>query len=186
MVRAMTRQSGNQATAAAATDGTPQGAATVQANAGDVAANEQTHEQTRDQIQEQAEPRARIIVETSATDAYGDEPVGRQSADAAQTRTLLLAGEAMRRISEAAWAAEASEQAVLASKDPLQDNPQAEQLAEQLARQLAEHPEQPLQGGLQNPSQEASHQDANHAPSADNGRPVVPPQVSAQDRDGKQ
>ena len=186
MVRAMTRQCGNQATAAAATDGTPQGAATVQASAGDAAANEQAHEPGHGQAQEQAEPRARIIVETSATDAYGDEPVGRQSADAAQTRTLLLAGEAMRRISEAAWAAEASEQAVLASKDPLQDNPQAEQLAEQLARQLAEHPEQPLQGGLPNPSQEASPQDANHAPSADNDRPVVPPQVSAQDRDGKQ
>ena len=125
MVRAMTRQSGNQAAAAAATDGTPQRAATVQARA----ESDDTQEQGGDS------PQVTVVMETSSTDARGDD-ASVQPSDAAPSRTIVLAGEAMRRISEAAWAAEASEQALLASRDPLQDNPQAQKLEQEQQQEL--------------------------------------------------
>ena len=118
MVRAMTRQSGNQVAAAAATDGTPQRAATVQTRSDEG----------------QGTSKVAVVLETSTTDAYGEELP--DSAGAASSRTVMLAGAAMRRISEAAWAAEAREQAVLASRDPLQDNLQAEQLEQELQNEL--------------------------------------------------
>lgn len=118
MVRAMTRQSGNQVAAAAATDGTPQRAATVQTRSDEG----------------QGTSKVAVVLETSTTDAYGEELP--DSAGAASSRTVVLAGAAMRRISEAAWAAEAREQAVLASRDPLQDNLQAEQLEQELQNEL--------------------------------------------------
>ena len=125
MVRSMTRLSGNLAAAAAATDGTPQSTTTVQASAEVTGADSRASNSTGD-----AAPQVTVIVKTSADD----------SADVSSTRTVMLAGEAMRRISEAAWAAQASEQAVLASKDPLQDNPEAEQFEQVLQSELDKEP----------------------------------------------
>ena len=99
--------------------------ATVQARA----ESDDTQEQGGDS------PQVTVVMETSSTDARGDD-ASVQPSDAAPSRTIVLAGEAMRRISEAAWAAEASEQALLASRDPLQDNPQAQKLEQELQQEL--------------------------------------------------
>ena len=125
MVRSMTRLSGNLAAAAAATDGTPQSTTTVQASAEVAGADGRASRSPGD-----AAPQVTVIVKTSADD----------SADESSTRKVMLAGEAMRRISEAAWAAQASEQAVLASKDPLQDNPEAEKFEQVLQSELDKEP----------------------------------------------
>ena len=122
MVRSMTRLSGNQAAAAAATDGTPQS---------NTATSTVTNAENRgaDGPVDAAQP-VQVTVKTSAAG----------SQDTGSTRTVMLAGEAMRRISEAAWAAQASEQAVLDSNDPLQDNPEAEQLQQVLQTELDKEP----------------------------------------------
>ena len=127
MVRAMTRQSGNQVAAAAATDGTPRRAPSVAATP---AAPAQTD------AQDAAPQRVTVVVQTAETDAYGDVEEGQQPASAIPTRTLVIEGEQARSLSVAAQAAESREQAVLASRDPLQDNRQALALESELEQQL--------------------------------------------------
>ena len=127
MVRAMTRQSGNQVAAAAATDGTPQRAPSVAATPAAPAQVE---------AQDEAPQRVTVVVQTAETDAYGDVEEGQQPASAIPQRTLVIEGEQARSLSVAAQAAESREQAVLDSPDPLQDNRQALELESELEQEL--------------------------------------------------
>jgi MFS family permease len=150
LVRAMTRQSGNQVAAAAATDGTPQRAPTVAAEPSTSDQPEQEHEKER----------VTVVVQSSDTDAYGDVEEGAESAASGVRRTVVIEGAKARDLSAAAKAAEAREQSVLASRDPLQDNPQAlaleaelEQELEKNARQAVPDAGQGTQTGQQTPRQ---------------------------------
>lgn len=127
MVRAMTRQSGNQVAAAAATDGTPQRAPSVAATPAAPAQVE---------AQDEAPQRVTVVVQTAETDAYGDVEEGQQPASAIPPRTLVIEGEQARSLAVAAQAAESREQAVLGSRDPLQDNRQALELEAELEQEL--------------------------------------------------
>ena len=61
---------------------------------------------------------------------------GQQPASAIPPCTLVIEGEQARSLSVAAQAAESREQAVLASRDPLQDNRQALELEAELEQEL--------------------------------------------------
>lgn len=132
LVRAMTRQSGNQVAAAAATDGTPQRAPTVAAEPSASGQPEQEHEKER----------VTVVVQSGQTDAYGDVEEGSQSDAAGARRTVVIEGAKARDLSAAAKAAEAQEQSVLASRDPLQDNPQALELEAELEQELEKKAQQ--------------------------------------------
>lgn len=130
MVRLMTRQSGNQGTAAAATDGAPQRAPSVAA-------------------QHQAGPDAQppgaltVIVDDSGSDASDETglPAGAGTAAAARQRSMVLGGAQARHLSEAMQAAEAGEQQALDSADPLRDNEQVLELESELEAELRQHPD---------------------------------------------
>lgn len=132
LVRAMTQQSGNQVAAAAATDGTPQRAPTVAAEPSASGQPEQEHEKER----------VTVVVQSGQTDAYGDVEEGSQSDAAGARRTVVIEGAKARDLSAAAKAAEAQEQSVLASRDPLQDNPQALELEAELEQELEKKAQQ--------------------------------------------
>ncbi|MEN2429976.1 MFS transporter [Comamonas sp. F1-6] len=127
MVRAMTRQSGNQVAAAAGTDGTPQRAPSVAPVAEPGAAS--AHEPDVSQ-------RGTVVVQPTATDAYGDVEEGARTESASPARTVVIEGSEARRLAAAAQAAETREQAVLASRDPLQDNAQALELEAELEQEI--------------------------------------------------
>jgi MFS family permease len=150
LVRAMTRQSGNQVAAAAATDGTPQRAPTVAAEPSTSDQPEQEHEKER----------VTVVVQSSDTDAYGDVEEGAESVASGVRRTVVIEGAKARDLSAAAKAAEAREQSVLASRDPLQDNPQALALEAELEQELEKNAQQAVpdagqgtQTGQQTPRQ---------------------------------
>ena len=127
MVRAMTRQSGNQVAAAAGTDGTPQRAPSVAPVVEPEAAN--AHEPDVSQ-------RVTVVVQPTATDAYGDVEEGAQAGPASPARTVVIEGAQATHLAAAAQAAETREQAVLASRDPLQDNAQALELEAELEQEI--------------------------------------------------
>ena len=126
-LRAMTRLSGNQVVAAAGTDGVPQRAPSVASSVVTVA------ERSTDPSHA---GRVTVVVQPTETDASGDVEEGQQTPCASPVQTVVIEGEQAQELSAAAQAAEAGEQAVLASRDPLQDNPQALALEEALERKI--------------------------------------------------
>ena len=77
-----------------------------------------------------------VVVQPTETDASGDVEEGQQTPSASPVQMVVIEGEQAQQLSAAAQAAEAGEQAVLASRDPLQDNPQALALEEALERKI--------------------------------------------------
>ena len=91
----------------------------------------------RDQPSQPTPARVTVVVQPAETDARGDVKEGKQTPSSSPVQTIVIEGEQAQQLSAAAQAAEAGEQAVLASRDPLQDNPQALALEEALERKIA-------------------------------------------------
>ena len=130
-LRALTRLSGNQVVAAAGTDGVPQRAPSVASTAASTIAT--AAERSTDPSHA---GRVTVVVQPTETDARGDVEEGQQTPSASPVQMVVIEGEQAQQLSAAAQAAEAGEQAVLASRDPLQDNPQALALEEALERKI--------------------------------------------------
>ncbi|MEG2817641.1 MAG: MFS transporter [Comamonas sp.] len=165
LVRALTWQSGNQGAAAAATDGAPQRASSLSSQAAD--RSQSAVNEAQPQAAAGGQPRFTVVVEESQTDARGDDLAGYAQVPG---QTLVIEGEQALELSQAAQAAQLQEAAVLASRDPLQDNEPALALKERLeagigqaAKEKAAQ-EQASQAALPTVAEPDSTQDAQAKP----------------------